>query len=216
MGRNSPAEQVWHTNIAVPGVGNTLYLDDEEAERYNADPDAYAASQFGLSKIEYLQWVELEGGAALWSANQERGFMSQHDWRLSIAGGSMEGSAPQAVLHAARRRVRANVGANWPPHHAVDLFFGLRGESPENGSFLEFDWRLSGILCPKSANVSLQRLLAMRKARISRAFLIMERKFSENKNAWLGQKDSNLRMVESKAVPSANLTQCGLVVHHLS
>jgi hypothetical protein len=61
----------------------------------------------------------------------------------------------------------------------------LQGESPENGSFLQFDWRLSGILGPKSANVSLQRLLAMRKARISRAFLIKERKFSENKNAWL-------------------------------
>jgi len=57
-------------------------------------------------------------------------------------------------------------------YHAVVLFFGLRGESPENGSFLEFDWRLSGILGPKSANVSLQRLLAMRKARIWRAFLI--------------------------------------------
>jgi hypothetical protein len=67
----------------------------------------------------------------------------------------------------------------------VDLFFGLQGESPENGSFVEFDWRLSGILGPKTSNVRLQRLLAMRKARVSRAFLIKERKFSENKNAWL-------------------------------
>jgi hypothetical protein len=67
----------------------------------------------------------------------------------------------------------------------VDLFFGLRGESPENGSFLEFDRRLSGMLGPKSVNVSLQRLLAMRKARIWRAFLIEERKFSKNKTAWL-------------------------------
>jgi hypothetical protein len=67
----------------------------------------------------------------------------------------------------------------------VDLFFGLRGEFPENGSFLEFDWRLSEIHGPKSANVSLQRLLAMRKARISQTFLIKQRKFSENKNVWL-------------------------------
>jgi hypothetical protein len=81
----------------------------------------------------------------------------------------------------------------------VDLFFGLRGESPENGSFLEFDRRLSGMLGPKSVNVSLQRLLAMRKARIWRAFLIEERKFSKNKTAWLGQEDSNFRMVESKS-----------------
>lgn len=61
MGRNSLAEQVWRTNIAVPGGGNTLYLDNEEAEHYNADPDAFAASHFGLSKIEYLQWVDLDG-----------------------------------------------------------------------------------------------------------------------------------------------------------
>ena len=61
MSRNSPAERVWRTNIAVPGGGNTLYLDSEEAERYDADPDTYAASHFGLSKIEYLQWVDLEG-----------------------------------------------------------------------------------------------------------------------------------------------------------
>ena len=39
----------------------------------------------------------------------------------------------------------------------------------------------------------------MRKARIWRAFLIKERKFSENKNAWLGREDSNLRMGESKS-----------------
>src|SRR5882724_2880459 len=37
-----------------------------------------------------------------------------------------------------------------------------------------------------------QRLLAIRKARISRAFLIKERKFSEKKNGWLAtQWDSN-------------------------
>jgi hypothetical protein len=61
MGRNSPAEQIWRINVAVPGGGNTLFLDDEEAERYNTDPDAYAASHFGWSKIEYLQWVDLDG-----------------------------------------------------------------------------------------------------------------------------------------------------------
>jgi hypothetical protein len=34
----------------------------------------------------------------------------------------------------------------------------------------------------------------MRKARIWRAFLIKERKFSENKNAWLEWEDSNSRI----------------------
>jgi hypothetical protein len=42
-------------------------------------------------------------------------------------------------------------------------FSGLQGQSPENGSFLEFDRRLLGILGPKSSIVGLQRLLAMRK-----------------------------------------------------
>jgi hypothetical protein len=47
----------------------------------------------------------------------------------------------------------------------------------------------------------------MRKARISRAFLIKERKFSENKNAWLGREDSNLRMVESNSAFSDHRLQ---------
>jgi hypothetical protein len=76
----------------------------------------------------------------------------------------------------------------------VDLFFGLQRESPENGSFPEFGWRLLGILDPKSSNICLQRLLAMRKARIWRAFLIQRRKFSETRNAWLEQEDSNSRI----------------------
>jgi hypothetical protein len=76
----------------------------------------------------------------------------------------------------------------------VDLFFGLQGESQENGSFLGFGWRLLGVFGPKSSNTGLQRLLPVRKARIGRAFLIDERKFSENRNAWLGREDSNLEM----------------------
>jgi hypothetical protein len=48
----------------------------------------------------------------------------------------------------------------------VDLFFGLQDESPENGSFLGFGWRLLGILGQKSSNIGLQRLIAMRKARV--------------------------------------------------
>jgi hypothetical protein len=80
----------------------------------------------------------------------------------------------------------------------VDLFFRLHGESPENGSFLGFGWRLSGILRPKSSIIGLQRLLAMRKARIWRAFLIKERKFSENRNGWLTSQGSNLHIPERK------------------
>jgi hypothetical protein len=67
----------------------------------------------------------------------------------------------------------------------VDLFFGLQGESPENGSFPGFGWRLSGIFARKSANAGLQRLSRIRKARIWRAFLVKKRKFSKSRNAWL-------------------------------
>jgi hypothetical protein len=38
----------------------------------------------------------------------------------------------------------------------------------------------------------------MRKARISRAFLIKKRKFSENRNAWLTWEDSNFHITISK------------------
>ena len=61
-------------------------------------------------------------------------------------------------------------------YHAVYSFFGLQGESPENGSFLGSGWRLLGILGPKSSNFDLPRPLAMRKARIWRPFLSEERK----------------------------------------
>lgn len=61
MSRNTQAEPVWLVNVAVPPGGRTLYLSTEEAERYNADPDAFAAAHFGLSKREYLEWLGLEG-----------------------------------------------------------------------------------------------------------------------------------------------------------
>jgi hypothetical protein len=67
----------------------------------------------------------------------------------------------------------------------VDSFSGLQRESPENGSFLGFGWRLSAIFDAESANMGLRRLFAMRKARVWPAFLIKKRKFSENRNAWL-------------------------------
>jgi hypothetical protein len=67
----------------------------------------------------------------------------------------------------------------------VNSFSGLQRESLGNGSFRGFGWRLLGILGPKSSIIGLQRLLALIKAHIWRAFLIKKRKFSENSNAWL-------------------------------
>jgi hypothetical protein len=47
---------------------------------------------------------------------------------------------------------------------------------------------------PKSSNIGLQRLLAMRKAHIWRAFLIRRWKCSETHIAWLEWEDSNSRI----------------------
>lgn len=64
MSRNGPAAPIWIANVATPRGGEDLHLDQEEAAKYNADPDAYAARHFGLSKVEYLQWLDLEGSPA--------------------------------------------------------------------------------------------------------------------------------------------------------
>jgi hypothetical protein len=95
----------------------------------------------------------------------------------------LRGSRRNYLIHIKTGRLRDQSAL--PLYYAVDSFSGLQRESPENGSFLGLAWRLSGILGPKSSNTGLWRLSAMRKARIWRAFLIKERKFSENKNAWL-------------------------------
>src|ERR1700722_17073416 len=84
--------------------------------------------------------------------------------------------------------VRSLAGSPWPAAetdtycrawHAVGLSFGLQVESPENGNFPGIGRRFLGIFGPKNSNMGLQRLLAMRKARVSRALLIQRRKFPE-------------------------------------
>jgi hypothetical protein len=65
------------------------------------------------------------------------------------------------------------------------------------GDFREFS-------AQKVRPISLWRLKAMRKTRVWRAFLITERKFSENETAWLGREGSNLRVAESKSAVHPN------------
>lgn len=55
---NNKASQIWLGQIA--GVGD-IWLSDEEAKVFNADPDAFAAKRVGLSLSEYAEWVELNG-----------------------------------------------------------------------------------------------------------------------------------------------------------
>ena len=61
MSRNRPATPIWTATIDIPGGARELVLTEAEAHRYNADPDGYAASTCGLTKREYLEWVELDG-----------------------------------------------------------------------------------------------------------------------------------------------------------
>src|ERR1700735_3211097 len=61
MSRNSQAESIWTVNVITVWGGEQLYLSEDEAKRYNANPDAFAAKHFGLSTIEYYQWLDTEG-----------------------------------------------------------------------------------------------------------------------------------------------------------
>lgn len=61
MSRNGPAEPIWTVNIITVWGGANIFMSQAEAKRYAADPDAYAARHYGLSKIEYYQWLDTEG-----------------------------------------------------------------------------------------------------------------------------------------------------------
>jgi hypothetical protein len=44
---NYPAEQVWTAGATTVCGGDTLWLNEDEAREYNADPDAYVAKDMG-------------------------------------------------------------------------------------------------------------------------------------------------------------------------
>ena len=68
---------------------------------------------------------------------------------------------------------------------AVHLFQRLQGESPENGSFIEFGWRLSGGFAKKFENDAVGDFQQSEKPAIGGPFCCQRRKFSETRNAWL-------------------------------
>jgi hypothetical protein len=51
----------------------------------------------------------------------------------------------------------------------------LQGESTENGSFIEFGWRLSRVFAEKVRKWLNRRLSRIRKARHGRAFLLLKK-----------------------------------------
>jgi hypothetical protein len=60
MSRNRPAEFAL-VNIAVPGGWQDQSFPLEDVAVYNADPDGYAANLLRLTKMEYLEWLDLDG-----------------------------------------------------------------------------------------------------------------------------------------------------------
>jgi len=61
MSRNKPADQCWVANVITVWGGENIFMDRAEAALYAADPDAFAARHFGLTKIEYYQWLDTQG-----------------------------------------------------------------------------------------------------------------------------------------------------------
>lgn len=61
MSRNGPAEPIWTVNVITVWGGENIFMNNAEAKLYEADPDAFAAKHFGLTKIEYYQWLDTEG-----------------------------------------------------------------------------------------------------------------------------------------------------------
>jgi hypothetical protein len=55
-------ELSWVTGVRRPGGWGTIYIDTAaEAASYTADPEAWTAAYFGLTKEEYAEWVDLDG-----------------------------------------------------------------------------------------------------------------------------------------------------------
>jgi hypothetical protein len=91
--RNEPGllESYAEVGIRIPGGYRGFRLDPDELEEWNADPDAYAAAVCGLSKFEYLQWIDLDGtplcghrnkGGDLCGAIIGRMQMDAHKWKI--------------------------------------------------------------------------------------------------------------------------------------
>lgn len=57
----SPADRIYYVQVEDVCGAAEMYLDGHELEQYNADPDAYAAGFFGLTKEQYLEWLNLQG-----------------------------------------------------------------------------------------------------------------------------------------------------------
>lgn len=71
---NDPSSiiNVLSVNVARPGGGKDIYIAPADIVLYLRDPDGFAAEHFGLTKLEYIEWVTLDG-AALCAARKRGG-----------------------------------------------------------------------------------------------------------------------------------------------
>ncbi|MGB6447348.1 MAG: hypothetical protein WBE48_20445, partial [Xanthobacteraceae bacterium] len=70
-------------------------------------------------------------------------------------------------------------------NHAVDLFFGLQSETPENGNISEVAWRIRATNTAVDRNSKLRRQPQFSKARIWRAVPAQKIIFSKIQTGWL-------------------------------
>jgi len=64
MSINRPYEPeiLYIVNVARPGGGEDIDLENAATlEIYNRDPDEYAARYYGLTKLQYIEWITLDG-----------------------------------------------------------------------------------------------------------------------------------------------------------
>ncbi len=54
-------DPVVHIALAHPFGGEAIAISLRDLEKYNNDPDGYAAKHFGLTRDEYKEWIELDG-----------------------------------------------------------------------------------------------------------------------------------------------------------
>jgi hypothetical protein len=83
----SDSDCTWLVYLKVPSSGRHepyyLFLNRDEASEYNADPDLFAAKQFGFASAdEYREWVEV-GGAALCSERTRSGKLCRNSIEMT-------------------------------------------------------------------------------------------------------------------------------------
>ncbi len=61
MSINNPDRVYHYVNLTTPCGGGNIHLTESQIADYKADPDAFAAHQFGLTRAEYYEWIETDG-----------------------------------------------------------------------------------------------------------------------------------------------------------